>query len=50
VPCGATHGLPLGVCFFAGAWAEPTLLAVAFAYEQATKLRTAPKYAATATG
>jgi amidase len=47
VPCGALHGLPLGVLFFAGAYAEPTLLRVAYAYEQATKHRRAPRYLAT---
>jgi amidase len=48
VPCGATYGLPLGVCLMAGAWSEPTLLAIAFAYEQETRLRARPTYARTA--
>ena len=34
--------LPLGVSFFAGRWSEPTLVSVAFAFEQATKARRAP--------
>lgn len=47
VPSGATHGLPLGIMFFAGAYAEPVLLRAAFAYEQATKMRRPPAYAPT---
>jgi amidase len=47
VPCGDVSGLPLGVCFFAGAWAEPTLLRIAYAYEQATKMRRAPRFVPT---
>jgi amidase len=47
VPAGAAYGLPLGVCFFGPAWSEPTLLAIAFAFEQATKHRAPPTYAAT---
>jgi amidase len=44
VPCGDSYGLPLGILFFAGAWAEPMLLQLAFAYEQATKHRRPPRY------
>ncbi len=47
VPAGALHGLPIGISFFAGAWAEPTLLRIAYAYEQATKRRIRPKMPAT---
>jgi len=47
VPAGALHGLPIGISFFAGAWAEPTLLRIAYAYEQATKRRIRPKMLAT---
>ena len=46
VPCGDTHGLPLGLTFFAGAWSEPTLLRLAYAYERATRHRSAPRYLA----
>ncbi len=43
VPAGALHGLPIGVSFFAGAYSEPVLLRVAYAYEQATRRRVAPR-------
>lgn len=46
VPCGAVRGLPLGICFMGAAWSEPLLLGIAFAYEQETRHRTPPTYAA----
>ena len=46
VPCGASRGLPVGVCFMGTAWSEGTLLSLAFAYEQASRKRLAPTYAA----
>ncbi|HEY6463883.1 MAG TPA: amidase [Polyangiaceae bacterium] len=46
VPCGAAKGLPLGVCFLAGAWSEGVLLGIAFDYEQESRHRGAPTYAA----
>jgi amidase len=45
VPAGYVHGLPVGVSFFAGKWSEPTLIAIAYAFEQATHVRHAPTYA-----
>jgi amidase len=45
VPCGATRGLPLGVCLMGTAWSEATLLGIAFAYEQESRLRRPPTYA-----
>lgn len=47
VPMGFVGGLPAGISFFGRAWTEPTLLRVAYAYEQATNARQAPTYAAT---
>ena len=44
VPAGFVHGLPVGISFFAGAWAEPALLAIGYAFEQATKARRPPQY------
>ena len=44
VPAGLVHGLPVGMSFFAGAWAEPTLLAIAYAFEQTTTARRPPRY------
>jgi Asp-tRNA(Asn)/Glu-tRNA(Gln) amidotransferase A subunit family amidase len=44
VPMGYTRGetLPIGLQFLGRAWSEPTLLRLAFAYEQATHHRRAP--------
>jgi amidase len=48
VPMGHASGLPLGITFMGGAWSEPSLLKFAYAFEQATKVRVAPKFLATA--
>ncbi len=43
VPGGYTpDGRPLGVTFCAGAWSEPMLIALAYAFEQATMYRRPP--------
>jgi amidase len=44
VPAGFVRGLPVGVSFFGRAWSEPTLIRIAYAYEQATKHRRAPRF------
>ena len=44
VPAGFVHGLPIGISFFGRAWSEPTLIRLAYAYEQATKHRKAPGF------
>lgn len=44
VPMGKWHELPAGLSFMAGAYKEPVLLGMAYAYEQATKKREAPKF------
>jgi amidase len=44
VPAGFVSGLPVGISFFGRAWSEPTLLKLAFAFEQATRFRRAPTF------
>jgi amidase len=44
VPAGFVWGLPVGISFFGRAWSEPTLLKIAYGFEQATKARWPPKF------
>ncbi len=44
VPAGFVHGLPVGCSFFGRAWSEPTLIRIAYAFEQATRHRRAPEF------
>ncbi len=46
VPFGYVSGLPVGVSFFGPRWTEPRLIALAYAFEQATQARQAPVLAA----
>jgi amidase len=50
VPMGNVHELPIGLSFMTGAYKEDELLAIAYAYEQASKKRTAPKFLKTIAG
>jgi amidase len=44
VPAGFVFDLPVGISFIGRAWSEPKLIALAYAYEQATKHRKAPRF------
>src|SRR2546421_10758327 len=44
VPAGYVHGLPVGISFFGAAYSEPKLISLAYAFEQITKFRHAPKF------
>jgi amidase len=44
VPAGFIHGLPVGISFFGAAYSEPTLIKLAYAFEQATRHRRAPRF------
>jgi amidase len=46
VPMGQVRGMPVGLSFVGAAWSEAPLLGMAYAYEQRTKHRRAPTYAA----
>ena len=44
VPAGYIQGLPIGITFIGGRWAEPELLGLAYDYEQATQVRVPPQF------
>jgi amidase len=46
VPAGQVHGLPVGLSFVGGAWSDAALVAMAYAYEQASRRRRPPTYPA----
>jgi len=46
VTAGFISGLPVGISFFGRAWSEPTLIRLAFAFEQTVKARQAPRFLA----
>jgi amidase len=46
VPAGFVSGLPVGLSFVGSAYSEATLIKLAYAYEQVSKHRRAPTYAA----
>jgi amidase len=48
VPAGQAFGLPVGLSFIGGARSEDKLIALAYAYEQATKHRRPPAFAPSA--
>jgi amidase len=44
VTAGFIYGLPVGISFFGRAWSEPTLIKLAYSFEQATKERRTPRF------
>ena len=50
VPAGYIEGLPVGITFIGGRWAEPELLGFAYDYEQATEVRVPPQFIPTIGG
>ena len=44
VTAGHLWGLPVGISFFGRAWSEPTLLKIAYSFEQLTKARQKPRF------
>jgi hypothetical protein len=49
MPLTYIHGLPVAISFLGPAWSEPTLLRVAYAFEQAVQPRRAPQLLASTT-
>jgi amidase len=44
VPAGYIFGLPVGITFMGRAFSEPTLIKLAYAFEQATRARQVPQF------
>jgi amidase len=44
LPAGFLFGLPVGISFFGRAWSEPTLIKLAYSFEQVSNVRKAPSF------
>jgi len=44
VPAGYVFGMPVGISFFGRAYSEPTLIKLAYSFEQATRFRQKPRF------
>jgi amidase len=47
VPAGFINGLPVGISFFGKAFSEPTLIKIAYAFEQINQARRKPEFITT---
>ena len=50
VPAGFAHGLPVGIVLFGAKWSEPTLISIAYGFEQHSKAFQAPRFLNTVDG
>ena len=50
VPAGFAHGLPVGIVLFGAKWSEPTLIAIAYGFEQHAGAWQPPKFLDTVDG
>lgn len=50
VPAGWAHGLPVGIVWFGAKWSEPTLIAIAYGFEQHGHAWQPPKFLDTVGG
>ena len=44
IPMGNIHGLPVGLSIFGRAWSEPTLIEIAYGFEQKSNARIVPTF------
>ena len=50
VPAGFAHGLPVGIVLFGAKWSEPTLISIAYGFEQHAKAWQPPQFLDTVNG
>ncbi|QRP64812.1 amidase [Rhodanobacter sp. FDAARGOS 1247] len=50
VPAGFAHGLPVGIVLFGAKWSEPTLIAIAYGFEQHAQAWQPPRFLDTVGG
>jgi amidase len=50
VPAGWAHGLPVGIVLFGAKWSEPTLISIAYGFEQHSHAWQPPKFLNTVDG
>ena len=50
VPAGSAHGLPVGIVLFGAKWSEPTLISIAYGFEQHASAWQPPRFLDTVDG